>query len=117
MLLHYYKVIEKNNHSLTKIYGNLHVGNMHYVSVFSDINMKTFQTLNPLDHDDFHMSANVTMMGKWMAKYFSIIDYYFEKKKKKNLYFGSKEMQISYQVLENETKKVRSRRKSIHVLS
>ena len=59
---------------------------MHYVSVLIDTNTKTVQNLNPLGQDNFRMNANVTLMKKSMAKSFSIIDYYFEKKEK-SLYF------------------------------
>ena len=69
-MLHYYKVIKKSSHSLTNFYGNLNVGNMHYVSVFIDTNMKTVQTLDLLHHDSFQMNLNVTLMRKWIAKSF-----------------------------------------------
>ena len=43
----------KKDLSLTKLYGNLHLGNMYYVIVFIDKNTKTVQTIDPLGQDNF----------------------------------------------------------------
>ena len=101
----------KKSLSLTKFYGNLHVGNIHYVSVFIDTNIKTVHSLDPLGQDNFQINVNTKLMRKWIAKSFSIIDYYFEQKKKKSLYFGSEDMQVGSKFLENNKKNVRSGRK------
>ena len=63
-LLYLYKQNSDRNHNLTKLYGNLHVKNTHYVSVIISINTKhcLVQTCDSFNNHDNTFTNTVTLM-------------------------------------------------------
>ena len=101
-VLHAYR--GNDNLYLNRFYGNLHVDNTHYVSVFINVDERTVHTCDSLVQKPKTLTLlqkysvkqntnNVTLLRKWIAKSMSIIDYHLDNEKNhRNVCFGSTDM-------------------------
>ena len=103
LLLHLYKQNPDQNHKLTKFNGNLHVQNSHYISVIIDIKHRLISTGDSFNNHDEPFTNIAPLMRKWIAEMISIINYYInERNQEKNIAFGSEDIRIADQILNND---------------
>ena len=89
-LLSDYRIKKKR---LRYIYSSLNLDQSHFVVVIVDVSERKVFMINPLQQKVDH---NHVLAGKWIAKIFSIMDYYINQNndnlRKQGIYLGNKDM-------------------------